>query len=239
VALGGQSFDHITFISALTVIFCSWFAGFFYSYIVYLIVVFVSLYLFSNLTGYDLHTLLSDPETFKYLFKIFVAPTVITVMRTITQKYIVESEQRKDTESELKNALLKLQKSNMELQQFAYAASHDLKEPLRTISSYLVLLSKRYKGQLDRDADDFIDFTVDAAKRMSLLIDNLLTYSRVQTREPKLEMIDCNKVVENVIAQLVTVIEEQKAEVRFQDLPTIYADNLQMLQLFRTSYPTV
>lgn len=233
ITADGADLNLITFVSATAVILCSWLSGFFYSFIYYFIVTFMSIYLISVYHQDNFSDLISNYAIPSLAFKLLVATTMLSLLRAINQKYITELEQRKKTEYELKTAMDKLQKSNHELQQFAYAASHDLKEPLRTISSYLALLSKRYKGQLDQDGDDFIHFTVDAAKRMSLLIDNLLTYSRVQTRQPKFETIDCNRLVEDVITQLVTAIEEQKAEVRFHDLPTIYADRLQMLQLFQ------
>ncbi|HIK15567.1 MAG TPA: response regulator [Leptolyngbyaceae cyanobacterium M33_DOE_097] len=126
-----------------------------------------------------------------------------------------------------------LSRSNAELQQFAYIASHDLQEPLRMVTSYLQLIERRYKGQLDADADDFIQFAVDGAVRMRTLINDLLTYSRVGTQAHPFERMSCSKAVENAIANLKVAIEENQAVVTYQDLPELEADSIQITQLFQ------
>jgi light-regulated signal transduction histidine kinase (bacteriophytochrome) len=126
-----------------------------------------------------------------------------------------------------------LQRSNEELEQFAYVASHDLQEPLRSISSYCQLLQRRYKGKLDKDADEFIGFAVDGAKRMQVLINDLLKYSRVGTRGKAFEPTDCNKVFHETVSNLRQAIEESGAEVTSDPLPTVEGDPVQLGQLFQ------
>ncbi|UCG14800.1 MAG: PAS domain-containing protein [Deltaproteobacteria bacterium] len=126
-----------------------------------------------------------------------------------------------------------LARSNAELQQFAYVASHDLQEPLRMVSSYVQLLAKRYKGELDSDADEFIDYAVDGAVRMQKLIRDLLAYSRVGTRGKNFEPTDCETVLDRILANLRLIIEESGAEVTHEPLPTVKADHLQLIQLFQ------
>src|SRR5206468_9390240 len=126
-----------------------------------------------------------------------------------------------------------LERSNEDLQHFAYAASHDLSEPLRMVSSYVQLLAKRYEGQLDSDADEFIDFAVDGVARMQALIDGLLMYSRAGTSEYALEPVDTAKVVETTIATMETTIREAGATVMADPLPTVRADETQLFQLFQ------
>jgi light-regulated signal transduction histidine kinase (bacteriophytochrome) len=126
-----------------------------------------------------------------------------------------------------------LQRSNEELEQFAYVASHDLQEPLRSIGSYCQLLQRRYKGKLDKDADEFIGFAVDGAKRMQVLINDLLKYSRVGTRGKAFEPTDCNLLIRETISNLRQAIEDQSAEVTVDELPTVEGDAVQIGQLFQ------
>ena len=135
--------------------------------------------------------------------------------------------------TELKKALTDLERSNQELEQFAYVASHDLQEPLRMVASYTQLLEKRYKDQLDQDAKDFIGFAADGANRMQRLINDLLAYSRVGTRGKSLEPTDCHTMLGQAIANLSMVIEENHAVVTSDELPTVMADASQMVQLFQ------
>jgi PAS domain S-box-containing protein len=120
-----------------------------------------------------------------------------------------------------------------ELQQFAYVASHDLKEPLRMVSSYVQLLARRYRGKLDADADEFIAFAVDGANRMQSMITDLLSYSRVTTQGKPFEPTDMNAVVDRVTVNLQLAIEEFGALVTRDDLPTVMADSAQMIQLLQ------
>jgi PAS domain S-box-containing protein len=126
-----------------------------------------------------------------------------------------------------------LARSNAELQQFAYVASHDLQEPLRMVTSYLQLLEKRYKGKLDERADEFIAYAVDGSNRMKTLIQDLLSYSRVSTRGQPFEPVDCNIILENAIANLQIAINETGAIVTCDPLPQVIADATQLTQLFQ------
>jgi signal transduction histidine kinase len=126
-----------------------------------------------------------------------------------------------------------LTRSNVELEQFAYVASHDLQEPLRMVRSYLQLLERRYKGRLDENADEFIHFAVDGATRMQGLINDLLEYSRVGTHGKPFESTDCNVVLEKALMNLQIAIEEADAEITHDDLPTVMGDQVQLAQLLQ------
>jgi signal transduction histidine kinase len=126
-----------------------------------------------------------------------------------------------------------LARSNAELEQFAYVASHDLQEPLRTISSYLQLLHRRYQGRLDAEAVEFIEYAVEGAKRMRALIHDLLAYARVSSRgnPPKDTALD--EIVDEVLEGLRTVIAERGAEITRHPLPTMRVDRTQIAQLYQ------
>jgi PAS domain S-box-containing protein len=141
--------------------------------------------------------------------------------------------ERKRAERKLKETLEELGRSNQELEQFAYVASHDLQEPLRMVSSYTQLLARRYKGKLEPDADEFIEFAVDGSNRMMAMIQALLTYSRVGTRGKEFELTDCEDVLSKALSNLQVAIEEKGAEVTHDPLPTILGDDTQLLQLFQ------
>lgn len=126
-----------------------------------------------------------------------------------------------------------LARSNQELEQFAYVASHDLQEPLRIVSSYAQLLGTRYQGKLDADADDFIGYLVDGAARMQRLIDDLLVLSRVGTRGKPFEPANCEAVVRDAIGNLALAVQESGATITTDPLPTVSADGSQLVQLFQ------
>jgi len=140
---------------------------------------------------------------------------------------------RRQAEQELQETAAKLSRSNADLEQFAYVASHDLKEPLRAISGSVQILRERYHGNLGPEAEEVIRHTVDGALRMQTLIDDLLTYSRLATREAPLEPTDCSTVLEEVLANLQSSIRESKAVVTHDPLPTVKADRIQLLQVFQ------
>jgi light-regulated signal transduction histidine kinase (bacteriophytochrome)/HAMP domain-containing protein len=137
------------------------------------------------------------------------------------------------THAELQQRIADLQRSNSELEQFAYVASHDLQEPLRMITGYTQLLAKRYKGRLDPDADNYIGFAVDGAKRMQALIEALLNYSRVGTRAKPRARTDCEAVLRSTLAGLRLAIEQSGAVITHDPLPNVMADESQIGQLFQ------
>ncbi|QLE44223.1 GAF domain-containing protein [Nostoc sp. C052] len=126
-----------------------------------------------------------------------------------------------------------LARSNAELEQFAYVASHDLQEPLRMVTSYLQLLERRYKNQLDANADQFITYAVDGARRMQTLINDLLNYSRVSTRGQPFMLVDCNVILEQAIANLQLAIADSRAVVTYDTLPQVMADATQLTQVLQ------
>ena len=127
----------------------------------------------------------------------------------------------------------KLRESNERLQQFAYAASHDLQEPLRMVSSYLRLIENRYADELDEDGEEFITFAVDGADRMREMIEGLLAYARVETKGDSFEPIDLNAVLEDVLTDLQFQINEHDAEITTAELPIVEGDASQLRQLFQ------
>ena len=141
--------------------------------------------------------------------------------------------ERKRAEEALEQNVKELARSNKDLEQFAYVASHDLQEPLRMVANFTQLLAKRYGGKLDSDADEFIGYAVDGARRMQTMIEDLLTYSRVGTRGKDFERVDCNEVLGRAVANLQIAIHENGAFVSHQELPTVLADGSQLLQLFQ------
>jgi light-regulated signal transduction histidine kinase (bacteriophytochrome) len=126
-----------------------------------------------------------------------------------------------------------LQRSNDELRRFAYVASHDLREPLRTVSNYLQLIEMRYADLLDDEGHEFFAFAVGGAKRMRDLIDALLAYSRVETQVHEFVPVDCQEVVDEVCQQLQVAIDEAGATIIHEGLPQIKADKQLILQLFQ------
>ena len=140
---------------------------------------------------------------------------------------------RKEAEALLLQKVEELNRSNKELGQFAYVASHDLQEPLRMVASYTQLLSRRYKGKLDSDADEFIAFAADGASRMQRLIQDLLTYSRVGTKEKDLRDTSSEETLQQALVNLRGAIEESGAMVTHDPLPTVLADEMQLIQLFQ------
>jgi light-regulated signal transduction histidine kinase (bacteriophytochrome) len=149
---------------------------------------------------------------------------VAVVFRDITERREAEDERVRFTEE--------LQRSNEELQRFAYVASHDLQEPLRSIISFSQLLARRYEGRLDTDADEYIGFIVEGGNRMQRLIEDLLQLSRIETTARPLEPTDAGEVVDGVLRAMETPIREAGATVEVEPLPTVMADAAQLAQVF-------
>ena len=166
----------------------------------------------------------------------WVMETVVPIYyrrKRATLGSLIDVTERKQMEERLKQMTDEMQRSNTELEQFAYVISHDLQEPLRMVSSYTQLLSKRYRNKLDADADEFIAYAVDGAKRMQTLLHDLLEYSRVGTRGQPFSMVNCEHIVEQAMANLKIAIEECGASVSYDVLPTIIGDEGQLVRLFQ------
>ncbi|MBV8087230.1 MAG: hypothetical protein JO247_20665 [Chloroflexi bacterium] len=140
---------------------------------------------------------------------------------------------RKRADDTLRHRAEELARSNADLEQFAYVASHDLQEPLRSVVSYLQLLEKRYRGQLDERADKYIAYSVDGSRRMQALINDLLTYSRVGRRDESLARLSMAEALDRAIRNLQSAIEQTGATVSCGPLPELTADSRQMIQLFQ------
>ena len=149
----------------------------------------------------------------------------IHIAHDITMRKQIEDKVEKHTED--------LARSNKELEQFAYVSSHDLKEPLRMITSFLQLLHKRYSNELDEDANEFINYAVDGAKRMNDMINDLLEYSRIGNKERKFEYLQSEKILETAMINLKQSIEDSNANITHDPLPLIYANEHMMIQLFQ------
>ncbi|MBM3315974.1 hypothetical protein FJY71_09120, partial [candidate division WOR-3 bacterium] len=144
-----------------------------------------------------------------------------------------EVAERKRAMDALEKKEVELKRSNAELEQFAYVASHDLQEPLRMVGSYTQLLSRRYQGKLDKDADEFIGFAVDGVTRMQRLINDLLQFSRVGTRGREPQPVESAAVLDRALLNLKLALEDKGAEVTRGPLPRVMADDRQLEQLFQ------
>ena len=136
-------------------------------------------------------------------------------------------------EEKVKERTKELAKSNSELANFAYIASHDLREPLRMITSFLQLLEKRYKDQLDQDANEFIEYAVDGAKRLNDMITDLLEYSKLTSKDPIFKPVKLEKALEDALINLIVRSEEKNAQIDYDPLPIVTGDEQLLTMLFQ------
>lgn len=156
----------------------------------------------------------------------------LSLMKVVTD-HVAAAMIRKQAEERVRQSVEELARSNEDLQQFAYVASHDLQEPLRMVSGFVQLLQKKYAGRLDTEADEFIAYAVDGAKRMETLIRDLLSYSRVGSRGRELVPTDAGLALRRALGNLAVSIEETGAEITSGELPTVMADGSQLAQVFQ------
>lgn len=159
-----------------------------------------------------------------YVLKDHLARLPQSVRRAIEEKELREENRRTHEE---------LTRSNRDLEQFAYVASHDLQEPLRMVATYTQLLAERYQGKLDENADKYIHYAVDGALRMQTLVKDLLAFSRVGRLLQTPQAVDCKVVLQSVMANLQATIQESGARISYGALPVIVADRSELVQLFQ------
>jgi signal transduction histidine kinase len=174
-----------------------------------------------------------------FLFSIIIFLTILVWIIILSIKNIDDNrrlreiEYQTNLEEKVRERTKELEQSNKDLQQFAHVASHDLKEPLRMISSFLQLLERRYADELDEDANEFIGFAVTGAQRMDAMINDLLEYSKVANKKREFNNVNINKVLEISILNLNSAIDDNKAEITYNQLPTITGDEHLMILLFQ------
>jgi light-regulated signal transduction histidine kinase (bacteriophytochrome) len=159
-----------------------------------------------------------------YVLKDHLARLPQSVRRAIEERDLRDENRRTQEE---------LARSNRDLEQFAYVASHDLQEPLRMVATYTQLLAERYQGKLDENADKYIHYAVEGALRMQTLVKDLLAFSRVGRKQEAPRETDCNLAVRDAIANLQSLIQETGARIDYEDLPVLVADPSELLQLFQ------
>jgi signal transduction histidine kinase len=166
-----------------------------------------------------------------YVLKDGLARLPEVVRRALREKH--ERSLRQQAERDLAKKAEELARSNADLEQFAYVASHDLQEPLRMVTAYTQLLGERYRGKLGEDGDKFIGYASEGAQRMQVLIQDLLAFSRVGRKESTCVSVDCNLVMKEVLQTLESAIQECHAVVTHGDLPAVCADRTQIAQVFQ------
>lgn len=166
-----------------------------------------------------------------YVLKDALARLPMCIRRALDEKYL--HEQRRKAEKELAHKVEELARSNRDLEQFAYVASHDLQEPLRMVAAYTQLLAERYSGKLDEKADKYIHYAVDGALRMQTLVQDLLAFSRAGREGTEMQKVDCNDLVRGAMISLEASIRESNAKISFDRLPMLRANRAQLQQVFQ------
>ncbi len=146
---------------------------------------------------------------------------------------VLDISSRKEAERILALRTDELARSNEDLERFAYVISHDLQEPLRNIGNYVQMLARKYKGRLDEDADTFIGFATDGVARLSSMIRDLLSFSRITTQGQAPEPVDSGEVLKDALANLEAAIQECAAEIHIETMPGVLADRMQLVSLFQ------
>ena len=182
-------------------------------------------------------------EVNNHLFELDGKKIALAISRDITERKKAEQALKKSNDNlemkvkertiELEEVINALQHSNEELEQFAHVTSHDLREPLRMITSFLQLLERRYSDQLDDDAHEFIEFAVDGAKRLDHMINDLLEYSQVKSIVREYVLVDTEKVLDHTLLNLKVRIDENNAIITHDPLPKIIGDKEMLIQLFQ------
>ena len=166
-----------------------------------------------------------------YVLKDHLMRLPIAVRRALAEKCLRDD--RKHAEEELARKVEELARSNRDLEQFAYVASHDLQEPLRMVATYTQLLGERYRGKLDEKADKYIAYAVDGALRMQTLINDLLIYSRVGRQRAEPQSVDCATIVDRAVRNLQTIMNEQGAVLKLENLPVLFVETPPLVQVFQ------
>ena len=180
--------------------------------------------------GTELRGLRADGEEFSMEASVSRAQVGTQKLFTVIMRDVTE---RKKSEDELAQKIEELGRSNRELEQFAYVASHDLQEPLRMVASYTQLLAERYRGKLDENANKYIGYASEGATRMQALIQDLLTFSRVGRHQESGIAVDSSVVVQDALKNLRTAIQESGAAIHCEALPVVCAERSQLVQLFQ------
>lgn len=176
--------------------------------------------------------------SFKENIRLYMAAKNELKKREITEmalnKVLINLDEEIDARTlELEKLIKELQRSNKELEVFAYVASHDLQEPLRTITSFTQLLERRYRGKLDDDADEFIEFIVDGANRMKQMILDLLEYSRITPKGQEFKPVNIENIINYALDSLNVLLKENDAVIKFDNLPIVNGDESQLVRVFQ------
>lgn len=166
-----------------------------------------------------------------YVLKDQLSRLAISVRRALQEKD--QREQRKRAEQELASKVEELIRSNHDLEQFAYAASHDLQEPLRMVSAYTQLLGEKYRGKLDENADKYIGYASEGATRMQAMIQDLLAFSQIGRKGKVADNVDCNELMKEVRRNLSAAIRESAATIHCEELPLVWGKAPQLVQVFQ------